>query len=87
MTRLIRTYLLLGVVCSAKFALIFGEFTSYIYLQDGSYLRGLQGDTYQSFLGIPYALPPVGQLRFAVSVDSLFIKDGLIYHLKKCYDS
>lgn len=33
----------------------------------GKYMITKQGREFSAFLGIPYAKPPVGQLRFAVS--------------------
>lgn len=33
----------------------------------GSVERSIEGDDYFSFKGLPYAKPPLGQLRFAVS--------------------
>lgn len=35
---------------------------------EGTTLPGYQVHTYEAFLGIPYAEPPVHQLRFAVSI-------------------
>ena len=35
-----------------------------IVLTNKGKIQGTQGDGYQSFLGIPYAKPPVGDLRF-----------------------
>lgn len=41
----------------------------------GSVQRSIVGDDYLSFKGIPYAKPPVGQLRFEVSTcTKLFIR-------------
>lgn len=37
-------------------------------------IEGLNGDSYQSFVGIPYAEPPINNLRFAVSNAVLSIR-------------
>lgn len=37
-------------------------------------IEGLSGDSYQSFVGIPYAEPPINNLRFAVSNAVLSIR-------------
>lgn len=37
-------------------------------------IEGLNGDSYQSFVGIPFAEPPVNNLRFAVSNSVLSIR-------------
>lgn len=60
--------ILLGFLCSAN-AVDLGNYTytEDIQLSSGGFIRGLKDDKYQSFLGIRYAMPPVGQLRFSVS--------------------
>lgn len=48
---------------------------------DGKLLISESGQKYFGFFGIPYALPPVGPLRFKVlwiSIDSFSIKKVLI---------
>lgn len=41
---------------------------------EGRATPGFQIDEYESFFGIPYAEPPVGKLRFAVSPKMTFSK-------------
>lgn len=38
----------------------------------GTVLKNLDGEDYYAFLGIPYAKPPIGKLRFKVSFLSCF---------------
>lgn len=33
----------------------------------GRFMRGNENCSYEAFLGIPYAKPPIGELRFSVS--------------------
>lgn len=75
MTLPLKTLLLLGFVCSFIVVQISGNHTHYIELRDGSSVRGLLGADFESFLGIPYALPPLGHLRFAVrmSITTIFL--------------
>lgn len=39
----------------------------------GSVLKSRDGREFHGFQGIPYAKPPVGDLRFKVSLDILYI--------------
>lgn len=48
---------------------------------EGTTLPGYQVDTYEAFLGIPYAEPPVHQLRFAVSI----LCGGDTFSLCRCH--
>lgn len=41
--------------------------TEVINISPGVRVQGINGTAYQSFVGIPYAEPPIDQLRFAVS--------------------
>lgn len=56
--------------------------TDPVLLNKGVKIVGVNGSAYQSFLGIPYAEPPINELRFAVSTrnvkydERLFIFPG-----------
>lgn len=54
--------------CVAARAALSGPFTDPIRLAGRNLdIIGLNDTDYQSFMGIPFAEPPVGPLRFAVS--------------------
>lgn len=48
----------------------------------GSVLRSRLGELFYAFRGIRYAKPPVGDLRFKVSVVCWLIRNGFIVFLK-----
>lgn len=37
--------------------------------------KSVDGDFYLAFKGVPYAKPPLGKLRFAVSLRLIFLKE------------
>lgn len=55
--------LLLQSVCVAEEVAL----TDPVLLNKGVKIVGVNGSTYQSFMGIPFAEPPINELRFAVS--------------------
>lgn len=43
--------------------------TSKVQLSPGTYMTGISKIGYDQFLGVPFARPPVGNLRFRVIMD------------------
>ena len=67
MDKAMKTLSLIVILCvSAAISADQPKVKVYNGLLEGTYEQSYNGRTYSSFWGIPYAKPPVGELRFEV---------------------
>lgn len=63
----ILSVLLLVLLCYLQFCVqVSGFLTTQVKLAPGTFITGLVQNGYDTFFGVPFARPPVGNLRFRV---------------------